>query len=159
MDLSDNVLEIGAGAGAATTELRRRAGCVTSLEYSDKLAARAARQNGGGRTVRGDAACLPFAAKCFSSVLAVLMLHHLPSREAQDLALREAARVLRPGGLFVVFEIEDRWLQRLTHFRSTYTPLRCDTVAARLAAAGFASSHIDRTDRQPQGFRVLAKRT
>lgn len=153
--LGDHVLEIGAGAGAATAELHRRAGRVTSLEYSASLATKLAQHNGSAsRIVRADAARLPFASGQFSSVIAVLMLHHLPSEQAQDRTFREAARVLHPGGIFVAFEIHDRWLQRVSHFRSTFTPLRTGTLAVRLAAAGFGAPRIDS---QPQGFRLLAR--
>jgi SAM-dependent methyltransferase len=169
-ELGEHALEIGAGAGAATAELRRRAGRVTSLEYSRPLAVQAAKHSRSlaaksseseradkalGRIVQGDAMRLPFAAVQFSAVLAVLMLHHLPSAGAQDCTFREAARVLRPGGVFVAFEIHDRWLQRVTHIRSTFTPLHTDTVTARLTAAGFASVRLDT---QPRGFRVVAKK-
>ena len=38
--LGDDVLELGAGLGATTEELRRRAKRVTSLEYDHNFAAR-----------------------------------------------------------------------------------------------------------------------
>jgi 16S rRNA A1518/A1519 N6-dimethyltransferase RsmA/KsgA/DIM1 with predicted DNA glycosylase/AP lyase activity len=41
-DLGDHLLEIGAGPGAATAELRKRVPRVTSLEYDYALAARLA---------------------------------------------------------------------------------------------------------------------
>lgn len=164
-ELGDHVLEIGAGAGAATAELRRRAGRVTSLEYSHTLAAKLAsndtvrgRPDAGdvrAAIVQGDATRLPFAPDQFSAVIAVLMLHHLPSEEAQDRTFHEAARVLRLGGLFVAFEIHDRWLQRVTHIRSTFTPLHPETLAARLAAAGFAPARIES---ETQGFRVIVRK-
>jgi ubiquinone/menaquinone biosynthesis C-methylase UbiE len=155
-ELGEHVLEIGAGAGAATAELRRRARRVTSLEYSARLAARLVQRDRlSFQVVQGDATRLPFAAAQFSAVLAVLMLHHLPSEDAQDRAFGEAARVLRAGGVFIAFEIHDRWLQRLSHFRSTFTPLRAETLAGRLAAAGFGAPRIDS---QPQGFRLLVRK-
>jgi len=155
--LGDHVLEIGAGAGAATSDLHRRANHVTSLEYSAGLAAKLALQGGSvPQVVRGDATQLPFASSRFSSVLAVLMLHHLPSESGQDRAFHEAARVLRPGGMFIAFEIHDRWVQRVSHFRSTFTPLRIETLAPRLAAAGFGAPRIDT---QPQGFRLVAQKS
>lgn len=152
VELGDHVLEIGAGAGAATAELRRRAGRVTSLEYSAQLAARLAHHKGRAGILRADATRLPFAPAQFSCVVAVLMLHHLPSDDAQNSAFREAARVLRPRGALVAFEIHDRWLQRVTHFHSTFTPLRTEGLAPRLAALGFAAPRIDS---QPQGFRLM----
>src|ERR1051326_1952423 len=148
IELGEHVLEIGAGAGAATAELRRRAPRVTSLEYSAKLAAKLFANNqeateraqaNGGNTgiVQGDATRLPFAAHQCSAVIAVLMLHHLPSAKQQDQAFREACRVLRMGGVFVGFEIYDRWLQRVSHFRSTFVPMHVATAETRLSIAGF----------------------
>jgi SAM-dependent methyltransferase len=165
-ELGDHVLEIGAGAGAASSELRRRARRVTSLEFSHQLAVKASRHNGWppvppnasvvSEIVQGDATRLPFPPCSFSSALAVLMLHHLSSAREQDRAFGEAFRVLRPGGVFLAFEIQDRWLQRVTHFKSTFTPLRPDTLNARLSAVGFASVCIDRNS---EGLRLCASRS
>ena len=68
--------------------------------------------------MQADAASLPFAERTFSSVVAVLMLHHLRTRAAQENAFREAFRVLRPGGSFFAFEIEDNLLHRVIHIGS-----------------------------------------
>jgi len=172
-DLGEHVLEIGAGAGAATGELRRRAPRVTSLEYGQHLAVKLAANSRsidsnsssgafGNSTIRhdavlrGDAAMLPFANGTFSAVIAVLMLHHLRSREAQDQALRESFRVSRPGGVFLALEIENGWLNRLAHIRSTFVPLSTDEVPARLSAAGF---HAITTAKRGGAFRVRAVRS
>src|SRR5882762_3464173 len=96
-ELGEHVLELGAGPGAATEELKRRAGRVTSLEYDHEFAARlGARANGTNASViQGDAATLPFPDNTFTSAIAILMLHHLHSNELQDRAFVETARVLR----------------------------------------------------------------
>jgi SAM-dependent methyltransferase len=188
-----HVLELGAGCGAATSELRRRFPRVTSLEYGATFAAQIACTSrddncsgasapedlhGAARTashlpqsaegaaqglarpawsakhvpqvaehiahvVQGDAAQLPFADESFTCVIAILMLHHLRSRELQDCAFVEVWRVLRPGGIFVVFEIHDGWLQRLIHMRSTFVPVKASGAHAHLNAAGFARVSVD----------------
>jgi 16S rRNA A1518/A1519 N6-dimethyltransferase RsmA/KsgA/DIM1 with predicted DNA glycosylase/AP lyase activity len=46
-ELGEHVLELGAGPGAATEELRKRAGRVTSLEYSRDCAAQPKREQCG----------------------------------------------------------------------------------------------------------------
>lgn len=154
-ELGDHVLEIGAGAGAATAELRRRVARVTSLEYDHELALRLfERQRGnGGATVQGDAAALPFADGSFSSVIGVLMLHHLQSRELQDRAFAEIRRVLRPGGLFVAFDIPDGWWHRLMHRNSTFVPLAPRDLPERLGKAGLGHVQVDF---QRGGFRFRA---
>jgi SAM-dependent methyltransferase len=167
-----HVLELGAGPGAATSELLLRFPRVTSLEFSAEFAAEIARllrpknitamtepedSHGAAQSakhvaqiaehvahvVQGDAAQLPFADESFTCAIAILMLHHLRSRELQDCAFAEVWRVLRPGGIFVAFEIHDGWLQRLAHTRSTFVPVKASAAHARLNAAGFARVSVD----------------
>jgi SAM-dependent methyltransferase len=144
-ELGEHVLEIGAGPGAATEELRRRARRVTSLEYSHAFAAGLAlrTQATNGDVLQGDASALPFPEKTFSAAIAVLVLHHLKSREAQERAFAEIFRALRPGGIFLAIEIQDGWLQRIGHIRSTFVPVAPSSVPERLAAFGFSSVSID----------------
>jgi ubiquinone/menaquinone biosynthesis C-methylase UbiE len=143
--LGDHVLEIGAGYGAATGQLLKAAPRVTSLEYDPRaLEKLKAKHRAAGLTALcGDAAALPFADETFSSAVAILVLHHLKSRELQDRALAEAHRVLRPGGSFFVFEIEDGWMERFAHFRSTFTPVSAGSAFARLTKAGFQRVSVD----------------
>jgi ubiquinone/menaquinone biosynthesis C-methylase UbiE len=145
VELGEHVLEIGAGPGAATEELRKRAGRVTSLEYSHAFALGIARrtQTTNGAVLQGDASVLPFPEKTFSAAIAVLVVHHLKSQELQERAFAEIFRVLRPGGVFLAVEIQDGWLQRMGHIRSTFVPVAPAKAPARLVAAGFADVSID----------------
>src|SRR6266581_7591344 len=156
-ELGEHVLELGAGPGAAMTELGLRAARVTSLEYDHAFAAKlGACVNGSNATViQGDAATLPFADGTFSSAIAILMLHHLRSTELQDRVFAEAWRVLRPGGVFLAFEIQDAWMHRVAHIRSTFAPVAPASAFARLTAAGFSKVTVDI---QRGGFRVRALR-
>jgi ubiquinone/menaquinone biosynthesis C-methylase UbiE len=105
--------------------------------------------------VQGDAAELPFPDHVFSSVIAVLVLHHLKSPEQQNAAFQEFHRVLRPGGMFFAFEIRDGWLQRAGHIHSTFVPVSPASAFARLTIAGFSRIAVDIERR---GFRVCALR-
>lgn len=155
-DLGNHLLEIGAGPGAATTELRKRVPRVTSLEYDHAFAARLAQNSANGASVvQGDAAALPFADRTFSSAVAILVLHHLRSSELQDRAFAEIRRVLQPGGRFFAFEVPDGWFNRVIHTKSTFVPVQPDAVAARLTLAGFAEVAVDQ---RPGGFRFRASR-
>jgi ubiquinone/menaquinone biosynthesis C-methylase UbiE len=144
VDLGDHVLEIGAGPGAATEELRKRAARVTSLEYSHDFAAEIARRLGkmNGAILQGDVSALPFPEKTFSSAIAVLVLHHLRSAELQERAIAEVFRVLRPGGVFLAVDIPDGWLNRAIHIRSTFVPVAPAAAPRRLASAGFPEVDI-----------------
>jgi ubiquinone/menaquinone biosynthesis C-methylase UbiE len=144
-ELGENVLELGAGLGPATEELARLSSRVTSLEYDHGFAAKlSARVNGLNATViQGDASALPFADSTFSSAIAILMLHHLRSKKLQDAAFTEIRRVLRAGGVFLAFDIEDSWLRRVAHIRSTFVPLPPASISSRLINAGFSKVTVD----------------
>jgi SAM-dependent methyltransferase len=156
-ELGEHVLELGAGLGAATGELGRLAARVTSLEYDHAFAAKlGARVNGSNAgVIQGDAATLPFADGTFSSVVAILTLHHLRSSELQDRAFVEICRALRPGGVFLAFEIQDGWMHRVGHIRSTFMPMAPASACARLTAAGFSKVTVDI---RRGGFRIRALR-
>jgi len=155
--LGDHVLEVGAGPGATTSELLRRAGRVTSLEYDPSFVLKLAERHKSSQVtvVQGDAATLPFPDNTFSSVIAVLVLHHLRSPEQQNAAFQEFHRVLRPGGMFFAFEIRDGWLQRAGHIRSTFVPVSPASAFARLTVAGFSRIAVDI---ERSAFRVCALR-
>jgi ubiquinone/menaquinone biosynthesis C-methylase UbiE len=139
IDLGDRALEVGAGPGAATAELSRRADCVVSLEYSHKFCVDLRSRIGAGAVVQGDASALPFASGAFSSVVAILMLHHLQSVDAQDKTFAEIQRVLMPGGVFAALDIHDSFLSRILHFRSIFVPVSAGGLGARLRSAGFSN--------------------
>jgi ubiquinone/menaquinone biosynthesis C-methylase UbiE len=156
-ELGDHVLELGAGPGAATKELGRLAPRVTSLEYDHAFAAMlGVRLNGSNATaIQGDASTLPFADRTFSSAMAILMLHHLRSSDLQDRAFAEIWRVLRPGGVFLAVEIQDGWLHRVGHIKSTFVPVMPASAFARLTAVGFSKVTVDF---RRGGFRIRALR-
>jgi len=155
-DLGEHVLELGAGTGTATLELAQLTPRVTSVEYNGKSAATLAKRarNSNAHVIQGDASALPFASQTFTSAIAILMFHHLKTSELQDRAFAEIFRVLRPGSIFLVFEIPDGWFHRVEHFKSTFVPLHPASISARLTAAGFSHTHVDI---RGGGFRIRAQ--
>ena len=155
--LGNHVLEIGAGYGPATPQLRLAVPRVTSIEYDARSTAKLKvhHDGGPGAAIRGDAAQLPFADQTFSSAIAILVLHHLKTRESQNRMFAEVFRVLRPGGVFIAFEINDGWIHRVGHFKSTFTPVSPGSAFARLTGVGFSRIAVDFTR---GGFRLSANK-
>src|SRR5574337_97231 len=83
--LGEHVMEIGAGYGPATGHLLTLASRVTSLEYDTRAVGKLKARHKDARIAPlcGDAAMLPFADEAFSSAVAILVLHHLKTRELQ----------------------------------------------------------------------------
>ena len=90
------VLEVGCGTGLVMDRLQYRCRRLQGLDISPGMAAKA-RERGHEVTV-GGADALPFADESFDVVYSFKVLAHVEPIRA---ALREVARVLRPGGLFV----------------------------------------------------------
>jgi SAM-dependent methyltransferase len=113
-----HALEIGAGSGAMAAQLLTRCPAL-SLVISDfdagmvKTARKAVAAFGARVAVQqADAARLPYRDDTFDLVFAFAMLHHVGDWPR---AVREALRVLRPGGTFVGYDPLDGPLTRLLH--------------------------------------------
>ncbi|HEY7330485.1 MAG TPA: class I SAM-dependent methyltransferase [Gemmataceae bacterium] len=74
-------LELSGNRPEATLENARRAGVAERVEVQDS-----------------DARQLPFADASFDVVVSSLVLHNIPGQEGRRQAVREIARVLKPGG-------------------------------------------------------------
>ena len=100
----ESVLDIGCGTGTLALAAKRAVGptgTVAGVDASPEMIALATRKaaHAGAEVAFRIAAAerLPFADATFDAVLSTLMLHHLPAPVRRD-AMREARRVLRPGG-------------------------------------------------------------
>lgn len=155
--LEGNVLEIGPGYGAATAILRSRATHLTCVELDLRLARRLLRRTAGSNVtvVRADAMYLPFADASFDAAACFTMLHHVPSLPFQDRLFTEAARVLRPGGVFVGTDSIDSTLLKVIHIGDTLTAVDPRNLPNRLQAVGFSGIAVDVRRR---AFRFLARR-
>ncbi len=101
-------LDLGCGLGLQTAELRKRGFDVVGLDPSVGLLAVGQRRLGPSPVLAGSALQLPFADASLDFVYTIGVLHHLPGREGQRVALAEIARVLKPGGFLLVHESNPR---------------------------------------------------
>ena len=136
----DYVLELGPGPGAATDWLRHRVRQLVAVESDVEAAARLSERYAGTnvQVLVGDATQLDFASDTFDSVASLTMLHHVPTFWSQQLLLREAFRVLKPGGVF--FGSDSLSSNGLHHFHEgdDYNPVDPASFLVRLQAVGFS---------------------
>jgi ubiquinone/menaquinone biosynthesis C-methylase UbiE len=111
------VLDIGGAAGAYALWLAERGYHVHLLDAVPRLVQEAQRRSAA--TPRGLASCrvadarsLPVPGATMSLVLLLGPLYHLVNADDRATALREAARVLRPGGVLLAAGIS-RWASAL----------------------------------------------
>jgi SAM-dependent methyltransferase len=117
--LDGEVLEIGGGSGAMADHLL--AMCpglrMTVTDYDEAMVAvartRLARFADRVSAQQADATHLPFPDDRFDAVLSFTMLHHVI---AWEIAVDEAIRVLRPGGVLIGYDLVAsriaRWLRQ-----------------------------------------------
>jgi SAM-dependent methyltransferase len=146
VDLGADVLELGPGPGASTAALQALAPSITCLEIDERLAAALRQRDRTGQlhVIHGDATDLPFADHSFDAVVSFSMLHHVASVALQDRAFVEAARVLRPGGVFAGADISPGWLFSAIHVFQQVIAVEPDSLGARLSRAGFDHPFVDR---------------
>src|SRR5262245_1133841 len=129
------VLDVGCGPGSITRGLAERVapGAVVGVDLSQETL-ESARRDAAARGLtnlryeEGSVYAVPFPDASFERPYAHQVLQHLRERGA---ALREMLRVLRPGGLLAIRDIDwatvaywprDPWLDRFVeiHFRTWY---------------------------------------
>jgi ubiquinone/menaquinone biosynthesis C-methylase UbiE len=103
----ETVLEVGPGTGYYTLDVARSCGTLHIFDLQQEMldhTVRRAVAAGLANVVprRGDARSLPYPDASFDAAYLVAVLGEIPD---QDTALRELARVLRPGGRLVVGEL------------------------------------------------------
>ncbi|WP_127360859.1 class I SAM-dependent methyltransferase [Actinacidiphila soli] len=92
------LLDVGCGTGLVTERYARRSSLtVFAVDPAPGMARMAARRV-GATVVLGDSRQLPYGTRTLDAVVTVWLLHLVPFSAA---VIAEAARVLRPGGVFV----------------------------------------------------------
>lgn len=163
------VLDVGCGTGRPALRLAGASGAeIVGISLSDgevKRANERSLREGRERQVRferADAMALPYGPGSFDDAWALESLGHMPDR-AQ--ALREIARVLRPGGRLVIADgycyegpvdaAGVALMDRLCAAFRMVPPPTLDGYADLLAAAGFTV--VERRDLSPHARRSMTR--
>jgi ubiquinone/menaquinone biosynthesis C-methylase UbiE len=94
------VLDVGCGTGVVTAELAQRTqGSAIGIDVDPQMIAFARQQGGKARYEEGDAGALPFPTASFDIAACHFTLMWIADPQA---AVREMARVVRPGGTVLV---------------------------------------------------------
>ena len=116
---NEHVLDAGCGRGLALIGCAKQltTGKVVGIDLwsakdqsdnsADATLANAAIEGVANRVEvkTGDITKLPFADASFDAIISMTVIHNIPSREGRDEALRELARVLKPGGRMAIFDL------------------------------------------------------
>jgi len=106
------LLDAGCGHGWYLDALARRGYLVIGADLSPQQVAAARRVGSASKSkvplLAASVLDLPLATDSMDAAFAVNVLHHVHDRAAQSHALAELARVVRPGGLVFLHEINTR---------------------------------------------------
>lgn len=136
--------DVGAGTGFITEGLLRRGLRVIAIEPSAAMRARMARKFAGveGLELReGTAEALPIPDGAVDYAFANMCLHHV---ERPAAAIRELARVLKPGGVLVVTDLNAHRFEfvRLEH-HDRWLGFRKEEVARWFREAGLEGVRVE----------------
>jgi demethylmenaquinone methyltransferase / 2-methoxy-6-polyprenyl-1,4-benzoquinol methylase len=151
----DRVLDLAAGTGTSSEPFEAAGALVVPCDFSLGMLREGKRARPGMRFTAGDATRLPFADGTFAAVTISFGLRNVVDPDA---ALREVARVTRPGGRLVVCEFSHpTW----TPFRRVYLEYlmrALPAVARRVSSSPDAYVYLAESIRAWPDQEALARR-
>lgn len=166
------VLDVGAGTGNLALRCLQRGAAVVGLDPSEPMLAKARRKTPPDATAEFIQVQQPFLRAplpdaSFDAVVSTYAYHHVPSR-LKPAAVREAFRVIKPGGMWVVGDLifadaeaeraalrQFRWLEqeyfaRIDEHRALLAELGAELIAEQFTPVTWvirASAPLSRKNR------------
>ncbi len=141
------VIDVGCGTGRALPPLRQAvgpSGTVIAVDVTPEMLSQAGPPSleASATRVLADARTLPFANASADAIFAAGLVSHLPDTEA---GFRELARIVRPGGLLIMFHPSGRAALAARHGRrlSPDEPLAADPLRQVTEATGWRLTAYD----------------
>jgi demethylmenaquinone methyltransferase/2-methoxy-6-polyprenyl-1,4-benzoquinol methylase len=151
----DRVLDVGAGTGVSTAELARSGAYAVGSDISLGMLRAGRRSRPTVPLLAGDALRLPFADATFDAVTISFALRNIVDPAS---ALREFARVTRPGGRLVVCEFSHPTSRAFRTAYLRYLMGALPAVARRVASNPDAYVYLAESIRAWPDQRALARR-
>jgi tRNA (uracil-5-)-methyltransferase TRM9 len=98
----EKVLDLGCGNGRWYKVFKEKKVDYFGVDNSEKLIEIAKENFPDAKFFVGDALNLPFQDDFFDKVYSIALLHHIPSEDFRIKVLKEAKRVLKPGGILIL---------------------------------------------------------
>lgn len=127
----EKALDLGAGTGVSTQELARSGAFVVGVDISLGMLGVGRRTRPDVHLVAGDALALPFADNTFDAVTTSFVIRNVANTPA---ALRELARVTKPGGRLVICEFSHPTNAMFRRVYLQYLMRSLPAVARRVAS-------------------------
>lgn len=145
LDPGAEVLEIGCGVGRLLVPLARRVAVAHGVDISPVMIEKSKAfclETPNVRTAVTDGMLLDFPDSSLDFVFSFIVFQHIPAREPIRRYVEEAARVLRPGGLFR-FQVDGRWRGREEREPTTYDGVKFSPAEVRELLAGTPFEVVD----------------
>jgi len=134
------LLDLGCGTGFIINLARDLFDEIHGLDVTPAMLEKIDTSRGNITLHNTNAERLPFGDGVFDVVTGYAFLHHLEDFRP---VLREAFRVLKPGGLFTGSDSTMSFRFRLYHIMDTCVPIDPPKFEARLQNAGFVDAHVE----------------
>lgn len=149
LEPTEGLLDIGTGPGNFPTRLRASGhlGRLVGMDSSSGMLEVAKTKTSAVEWIQGNAMALPFADSSFDLVTARHMLYHVPDMSK---AIREAKRVLKPGGRFMAVTNDDGYM--FEFWEAVFNAVKDDADFANMTDEvlhpKFFASHLEQEIRQ-----------